>query len=507
MRCASYCHSTTASTPPSPNANTTATANVRANTSANTDTDTDTNATHPHRHPTPPPTANTFVVVSTQGRTSRQSPCETLTMPAKRKSVAERRAKAPCTDVVDAVAFTPLRSMSDVRTLFKNTAEPTDVKAEIEGEAVSVVNDDGHDAHVGAAASGSLPKEEARCPIVATGDVLAKPALATPSPSTLPPTDLEECLDAYVEDACGIRVTAEDMREFETRLASARTIADSEAARQDPKLSELEELAVTGVFDIRDKVGQKWSRLVTKDAQLSKDYAACVSRESKKNFREAWAKKEYSQVLDEKRKSTSYVTVDVTRGTYKTLGAVINHLGGWQWGPAIVGAKTLAAKCARLGGKWHKVDEMTGLSMFLVLEQEYSDTLTESWEQLSRWVAEKQSAAPSTNANPDRVAVTSGSDELVGQGPRKKAKSAVTPPHDKTAPKTDPAKAKLTQALKGITKCKADYIRALASAQALIDVINAGKPEYKWARNPENLGVLREKKRRWKRGWGTSDKN
>ena len=233
--------------------------------------------THPHRHPTPPPTANTFVVVSTQGRTSRQSPCETLTMPAKRKSVAERRAKAPCTDVVDAVAFAPLRSMSDMRTLFKNTAEPTDVKAEIEGEAVSVVNDDGHDAHVGAAASGSLPKEEARCPIVATGDVLAKPALATPSPSTLPPTDLEECLDAYVEDACGIRVTAEDMREFETRLASARTIADSEAARQDPKLSELEELAVTGVFDIRDKVGQTWSRLVTKDAQLSKDYAACVA--------------------------------------------------------------------------------------------------------------------------------------------------------------------------------------------------------------------------------------
>ena len=48
--------------------------------------------------------------------------------------------------------------------------------------------------------------------------------------------------------------------------------------------------------------------------------------------------------------------------------------------------------------------------------------------------------------------------------------------------------------MKGITKCKADYIRALASAQALIDVINAGKPEYKWARNPENLGVLREKK-------------
>ena len=183
-------------------------------------------------------------------------------MPAKRKSVGERRAKAPCTGVDDAVAFTPLRSISEMRTLFKNVAEPTDVKSEIEGEAVSVINDDGHDAHVGAKASGSLPKEEAEGPTVATIEGLAKPALSMPSSSTLPPTDIENCLDAYLEDACGIRVTAEDMHEFETRLASARTIANSEAARQDPELSELEALAVTGVFDIRDKVGQTWSRLV-----------------------------------------------------------------------------------------------------------------------------------------------------------------------------------------------------------------------------------------------------
>ena len=96
-----------------------------------------------------------------------------------------------------------------------------------------------------------------------------------------------------------------------------------------------------------------------------------------KAFRESWAKTEYGKVLGRARKTVSYSTVDTTRGMYMTLGAIIQHLGGWQWGPAIVGAKRLAAQCARLGGKWHKKDEFTGLSKFLVLQEEYADTLTE----------------------------------------------------------------------------------------------------------------------------------
>ena len=46
-----------------------------------------------------------------------------------------------------------------------------------------------------------------------------------------------------------------------------------------------------------------------------------------------------------------------------------------------------------------------------------------------------------------------------------------------------------------MAKTKADYVRTVADAQALMDLIVGGKAEYRWAKNPENLGVLEGKKK------------
>ena len=55
-------------------------------------------------------------------------------------------------------------------------------------------------------------------------------------------------------------------------------------------------------------------------------------------------------MLDGKRKSTSYVTVDVTRGTYKTLGGSDQPLGRVAMGARDCGSEDAGSQVRPLGG-------------------------------------------------------------------------------------------------------------------------------------------------------------
>ena len=62
------------------------------------------------------------------------------------------------------------------------------------------------------------------------------------------------------------------------------------------------------------------------------------------------------------------------------LGAVIKLYGGWRSKEAICGAKRLAATCCRLGKPWVMIDEMSGLTMYLVLRRQFKHILKQKWE-------------------------------------------------------------------------------------------------------------------------------
>jgi len=106
-------------------------------------------------------------------------------------------------------------------------------------------------------------------------------------------------LDALLRDAVNVSVSSDDAEEFEKLCDSARAVADAEAEEQSPDMKRLEELAVTGVFDIRDRVGQTWSRTLKRDQDVAKACRACMTRESKTAFRESWAKTEFAKVLEQ----------------------------------------------------------------------------------------------------------------------------------------------------------------------------------------------------------------
>ena len=66
----------------------------------------------------------------------------------------------------------------------------------------------------------------------------------------------------------------------------------------------------------------------------------------------------------------SWEQVDVTEGHYRTGGAIVVALGGWEWPEAIAGAKELVAKCEVLGGTWHMGDCFTKLRLYFHAHQE-----------------------------------------------------------------------------------------------------------------------------------------
>ena len=62
--------------------------------------------------------------------------------------------------------------------------------------------------------------------------------------------------------------------------------------------------------------------------------------------------KHYAHVLEAKIESQSVVERQRVKGEFMTFGQMVIALGGWQWPPAVAGAKRAAGKCALLGRGW-----------------------------------------------------------------------------------------------------------------------------------------------------------
>ena len=139
----------------------------------------------------------------------------------------------------------------------------------------------------------------------------------------------------------------------------------------------LRQLATTGVFELRDAVGLKFQREHKPGSPARIEYDKNQSREAKAEFRKAWAKRKYSAAQQGKTWAKSAQTADRDLGEIMAFGAMVVHYGGWQWQPAIEGAKNTAAKCVKLGGDWAHKDKFSGLMNFWVLREQHLQVLNE----------------------------------------------------------------------------------------------------------------------------------
>ena len=142
--------------------------------------------------------------------------------------------------------------------------------------------------------------------------------------------------------------------------------------------------AKTGLFDVRDKVGQMFYRDHYKGSSKLLNYQS-MSMPERKKYRASWSKEKFAYVLASKSYEESWQEVDATTGIWMTLGSLIESYGGWNWPPAVEGGKLHFAKACRMGGQWTWRDSWSGLLHIKKLEHQERHLMDKSWKKLTLW--------------------------------------------------------------------------------------------------------------------------
>jgi hypothetical protein len=184
--------------------------------------------------------------------------------------------------------------------------------------------------------------------------------------------DGQNSLDGFLSSMANANADENDSSGIDELVNLWLADRDAHQAREKPLTDEekmFDKAGTTGDFEIRDAVGQRFQREHKKGKSQHALYSKLADRDEKRIYRETWAKKKFESSVQGKRFEQEYQTIDSTLGEYLTFGAVVVKYGGWQWAPAVAGAKKTAAKCTLLGGKWSMKDEFSGMHMFFGLAE------------------------------------------------------------------------------------------------------------------------------------------
>ena len=169
-----------------------------------------------------------------------------------------------------------------------------------------------------------------------------------------------QSVDAFLKNSADIFIDEEDQSDF---MECMRLAADKAETEDDAtlKFDPLEERSAdTGEFDVRDKVGQKFSRSHEEGTPQGDSYRIMTMAEKRVSQKlgqgdiQAHHRPEVANGLAQANRRR------VGRVLYTEGGLVLSY-GGWKWKPAIQGAKRHFAKACRMGGKWVTKDSMSGL--------------------------------------------------------------------------------------------------------------------------------------------------
>ena len=328
-------------------------------------------------------------------------------------------------------------------------------------------------------------------------------------------------------EAMAHNVTEADQANFDEFIESALSelgLGGAAQQKHNPELpddkpddaQETEEqfLARTGEFDTHSKIGVRFMREKDGNPDMKAAYAKCSGWTEKKNFRERWAKDKYKEHKRVKEKTESRDIADIQEAEMLTFGALVNKFGGWQWEPAITGAKSHAAKCAAMGAPWVEKDEMSGLMMFRSLTRKTSDVFNRRWSEMERWQTQTEQSEQDNVETPGAgQAAAQGEEPTGGNGAQAQGKAqGKSKAKGKKKPKGQAAgdqaggnktvvkgeltdrDLEITDLVKKAISIKGSFIKNMTSAELLIKRIRT--PSRKdaqllgWANNDDNVGTL-----------------
>jgi hypothetical protein len=143
-----------------------------------------------------------------------------------------------------------------------------------------------------------------------------------------------------------------------------------------------EHAAATGDFVSRnDPVGNAFNYDLKSDpieAKLWKD-AKAGGKEAKLLMKKNWATRRFAKMQSERTHSETFRTIDEEKGSYMTFGQIVVALGGWEWTPAIQGARNVVSQCIAMQGKWVSGHKQAQLPLYLFLQRQYSELHEQAW--------------------------------------------------------------------------------------------------------------------------------
>ena len=156
-------------------------------------------------------------------------------------------------------------------------------------------------------------------------------------------------LNEYLDTLKDVSCTEKDQDVFSDLLELAKeynNIAKAGGAptTKDPMAdlrASMEEAKRTGTVGSRNKAAWKFDR--DADAE-TKNLLKGRTWTQKDAIKLEWNNSSLEDMKTSKVYENSWEQVDVTEGHYRTFGAIVVALGGWEWPEAIAGAKELVAR-------------------------------------------------------------------------------------------------------------------------------------------------------------------
>jgi hypothetical protein len=172
--------------------------------------------------------------------------------------------------------------------------------------------------------------------------------------------------------------------EFENSLKEAHKTEES-ARYGGGKTTEekmLEEMLKTKKLTCRTPLDAKFRREYIGTAKKPADAAKKKlydESDDQARFKVEWVSTKLEVCRRQRHDITSWQEVDITLGEYLSFGSIVQSLGGWEYQPAIDGAKRLCSKCLKLNGKWVVYEEFSELLFFLKLRVQHSSVFERKW--------------------------------------------------------------------------------------------------------------------------------
>ena len=274
--------------------------------------------------------------------------------------------------------------------------------------------------------------------------------------------------------------------------------AKKPADEKTEKFLEILQAASTGGLETRGGLANAFNRCPL--GAKSADYKG--TREEKAAFRRRWAANKYQEVLMTREQEEGLSQIDKSKGTMKSIKALIKEEG-------IEDTRDYVMKCARLGAPWIEWDDMWERWNVMVMEKSHSEVFTRAWRLRQQRVGGDSSAGadssqgqlPAPQSIPTPPAPTPApSPAPTPQVPRPNAKSKGKGKgkgndgkrKDGNPDPPPPAKKKATP-LALANKLKTNYSAAISGAQNLLQVIRSSDAWW-WANNEYALGDLKTAK-------------